>query len=245
MVVWGKRVIKEQFGKDKHGKPIKWLDALTIVAKQLRALCICQLGHWSRKPGRGDKLFTVSREPVQQYIARLESGDYNGDAFCLWQLAAHFMQNFVLWLPGSRTPIFFPGLPDVKTAHHLVVAADEKPTTDNPAASFSPCWFHFEDDRKIKFDASGPEVAIVATTDEECEARLSVDAEPVHRLGLTNSRVERHRRGDEMGPLQSHPLPRPGAKRPKSPPTAEASTAGAKKAKKKADDLAAELAADE
>ena len=190
MVVWGKRVIKEQFGKDKHGKPIKWLDALTIVAKQLRALCICQLGHWSRKPGRGDKLFTVSREPVQQYIARLESGDYNGDAFCLWQLAAHFMQNFVLWLPGSRTPIFFPGLPDVKTAHHLVVAADEKPTTDNPAASFSPCWFHFEDDRKIKFDASGRSSTATRTPVVCPLLALGSSPIPLQRLAFESLRAQ-------------------------------------------------------
>ena len=249
MVVWGKRVIKEQFGEGEHGKQLKWRDGLTILAKQLRALCICQLRHFSRKPERYDQLFTVLHEPVEQYIARLESGDdrgdYNGDALCLWQLAAHFRQNFVLWLPGLPTPIFFPGLPDVKTAHHLVIAASEKPTTNNPAASFSPSWFHFEDDRKIKFDPSAPEEAYVGTTDEECEARLTADAEPVYRLGLTNSRVERHRHGEEMGALRPHPQLRQGAKRPKSPPPAEASIADAQKAQKKAEDLAAELAADE
>ena len=126
-----------------------------------------------------------------------------------------------------------------------MIAVDEKPTTENPAASFSPSWFHFEDDRRIKFDASGPEVNFVATTDEDCEARLTAEPDAVYKLGLKNSRVERHRRGEEMGPLHSHPSGRPGEKRPKSPPTAEASTKSSKKAKMQADTLAAELAADE
>lgn len=145
---------------------------------------------------------------------------------------------------GSKLLGEIPGLPDVKTAHHLVIAADEKPATENPAATFRPSWFHFEDDRKLKFDGSTPEVTILATTDEECDSRLTADADAVQKLGLANSRVERYRHGGEMGPLRPHPPLRPGAKRPKSPPTGEASTTDAKKARKMADDLAAELAAE-
>lgn len=173
MVVWGKRSIKERLSKDKDGKPVQWLDALTTAAKQLRAICISQIRHHFRKTERRAKIETTLCEPLEQYITRLDEGDYNGDALCLFFLADHFKQHFVLWLPDGKPIFFSPEMSCVPSmAHHLVLAA-EAPTTTTPAASYKPVWFFFQDDRKVKFDGK-TDVQLVATTDDEVSARRSV-----------------------------------------------------------------------
>ena len=167
MVVWGKRGIKERLGEN-------FRDGLTSAAEQLRAICSSQLRHFLRNEARAAEIEIFLCEPVAEYLSRLESGEYNGDALCLFFLADHFKQYFLLWRPGtaSHSPIFFSQQRNrVPTeAHHLVLAA-EKPTTDAPAASYNSTWFFFLDERTVNVGSSSTTtIHEIGLTDDEAKA---------------------------------------------------------------------------
>ena len=102
----------------------------------------------------------------------------------------------------------------------------------------------------------GNRFRMLETIDDDCESRLTEDAEAIHALGLNNSRVERLRRareaagsdhtpqGYDMGPLQTHPSP-PRPKDPKAPADPETSKAAAAKAMRKAAAVQAEVRAEQ
>lgn len=169
MVVWGKRGIKERLGEN-------FRDGLTSAAKQLRAICICQLRRFFERNEEAAKLELELGESAADYLSRLENGDeYNGDPLCLWFLVQHFKQHFLLWRPGtaSHSPIFVShvkGHAVPREAHHLVLAA-EKPTTGAPAASYNPTWFFFQDERTVKWNAQQPpQIREIGLTDDEAKS---------------------------------------------------------------------------
>ena len=185
MVVWGKRGIKERLGEN-------FLDGLTSAAKQLRAICSSQLRHFLRNEARAAEIETFLCEPVAQYLSRLESSEYNGDALCLFFLADHFKQYFLLWRPGtaSHSPIFFHrnGVP--KEAHHLVLAA-EKPTTDAPAASYNPTWFFFVDERRVNIVELDPtHIHEIGLTDDEAKSIRKANKEAQHKPATDHEVVD-------------------------------------------------------
>jgi len=175
-------------------------EQVRLAADQLRAVTAADMSHHFRTDERSRPLSTHVGEPVTTYIDRMSKAAYGGDLLCAFFLASHFRVGVRVWIPGfGSIQIRGPPNQPSKAAFQLMLCA-ERPDDGPPAASYNPTWFPVQLISKHVTFSAGNEIRELPMTDNDRNARLTDDEDPLRALGLPS------------GPVSARPL-RPVRKR--------------------------------